>query len=325
MLLFQLDGLKLPNLALMRVAAHHKAAGDSVELRRGGGLNSVTPDLYDSPDTVYASLIFEKTRPVAERLLQTYPNAKVGGTGWNIKSNLKNEGITTEEKDYDLYPDFRSSIGFSQRGCRLKCGFCHVPEAEGSVRSVGPISSIWRGDPWPREILLLDNDFFGQEEWPDRIREMREGKFKVSFCQGINARFLTDKTAEAIASVDYRAIDMKTRRMYTAWDNAKDGDRLFKGLRALVKHGIKPDNIMVYILLGYWKWSGLKDWEYRRKQLREFGCRPYPMPFERTREAVGFQRWVIGAYDKRIPWSEWEAAKYRPENLGKEMHRRGIL
>ena len=42
---------------------------------------------------------------------------------------------------------------------------------------------------------------------------------------------------------------------------------------------------------------------------------PYPMPYHRTREAVGFQRWVIGHYDKRVSWKEWEEARYQPKNL----------
>lgn len=50
--------------------------------------------------------------------------------------------------------------------------------------------------------------------------------------------------------------------------------------------------------------------------LRAFGARPYPMPFVRTKETVGFQRWVVGAYDKRIPWDAWKAAAYEPRNLG---------
>jgi hypothetical protein len=39
-LLLQLDG-KLPNIALMRVAAHHRAQGDDVELRRAGNAAAV--------------------------------------------------------------------------------------------------------------------------------------------------------------------------------------------------------------------------------------------------------------------------------------------
>jgi hypothetical protein len=314
-LLLQLDG-KIPNIALMRVAAHHRALGDSVEFRWGRTVASASPDLFDRPDRVYASLIFERTRPVAERLLQTYPDAVVGGTGWDVASSLEAVGISTKAQDYSIYPAWRQSIGFTQRGCRLKCPFCVVPTKEGPVREEQTIAELWRGDPWPREVILLDNDFFGQASWPRRIEELRAGRFKVSFNQGINARFLTDETAAAVASVDYRDDQMKDRRIYTAWDNRKDEDRLFRGLEALVHHGVRPDDIMVYMLLGYWPWSDLKDWEHRRRRLREFGCRPYPMPYERTAEAVGFQRWVIGAYDKRIAWAEWEAAGCRPERVG---------
>ena len=39
------------------------------------------------------------------------------------------------------------------------------------------------------------------------------------------------------------------------------------------------------------------------------------MPYVRTPELVGFQRWVVGAYDKRISWEEFAGAKYQPCNL----------
>lgn len=311
-LLLQVDG-KIPNIALMRISAHHKKLGDTVEFRRGHSRH-----LYDgSPAKVYASAIFDSSRPAVEALIRDYPSVIVGGTGWDIKGTLEDHGITTLEQDYSLYPNFQQSIGFTQRGCRLGCQFCVVPRKEGGIRKEKGIYRIWRGDPYPKEILLLDNDFFGEPDWRDRIHEMQEGPFKVSFNQGINARFLTDEAAAAIASVDYRDDSMKVKRIYTAWDNLKDEDRLFAGLERLVKYGVKPDHIMVYILVGYWPGETSADREHRRRRLREFGARPYPMPFVRTPELVGFQRWIIGAYDKRISWSDFVAAGYRPENLGK--------
>src|ERR1700679_2281967 len=54
------------------------------------------------------------------------------------------------------------------------------------------------------------------------------------------------------------------------------------------------------MLIGYWPGETHADRDYRRARLREWGARPYPMPYVRTPELVGFQRWVIGAYDKRI-------------------------
>ena len=82
-------------------------------------------------------------------------------------------------------------------------------------------------------MLLLDNDFFGQPDWRSHIDDIRSGGFKVSFNQGINARFLTPEAAEAIASVDYRADSMRERRIYTAWDSKGDERRLFRGLTHL--------------------------------------------------------------------------------------------
>ncbi len=312
-LLFQLDG-KVPNIALMRIASHCRANGETVGLRWTG---SPIRELWDNPKRVYGSAIFEKTRPAVVALKSEFPGAIVGGTGVSVESSLEANGIQTLDQDYSIYPKFRQSIGFSQRGCRLRCAFCVVPKKEGAIRPEKSILEIWRGDPYPREIILLDNDFFGQPDWRMRIAEIRDGKFKVSFNQGINARMITDEAAEAIASVEYRDDSMKTRRIYTAWDNLKDEDRLFAGLNRLVKYGVKPDHIMVYILIGFWPGETEDHWLDRQSKLREFGARPYPMPFKRTRETVGFQRWVIGAYDKRFSWSDWKRAGFRPENLNK--------
>lgn len=310
-LLAQLDG-KLPNIALMRLSAHHKAIGDEVRLHVG----RITQPFLDVPDRVYASLIFEKTRPFAAELLESYPNAVMGGTGWTDRTTIEDLGISAKGQDYSIYPTFRQSLGFTQRGCRLRCGFCVVPTKEGAVREENTITDVWRGHPWPRELLLMDNDFFGQENWRKRIEEIREGQFKVSFNQGINARFLTDEAAEAIGSVDYRDDSMKVKRIYTAWDNAKDGERLFAGLERLVKYGVRPDHIMVYMLVGYWPGETHEDREARRIQLRAFGCRPYPMPYVRTPELIGYQRWVIRRIDLMVPWEEFAALDYRPERIG---------
>lgn len=314
-LLLHLDG-KLPNLALMRLAAHHRVLGDAVTLRRAPTMAAVEPELGDNFDMVYASAIFERTRPVAERLLEVRPDAIVGGTGWDVSRTLEDVGVTTKEQDYSVYPRFEPSIGFSQRGCRLKCAFCVVPRKEGAAREEQSIHDLWRGDPHPRNILLLDNDFFGVPAWRDRVEELRAGRFRVCFSQGINARMISDEAAGAIASVDYRDDSFKVRRIYTAWDSREDEGTLFRGLDRLKAAGVKPDHLMVYCLIGYWPGETHEDREYRRQRLRAWGARPYPMPFQRTPELLGFSRWVIGAYDKKIPWEEWVRARYQPKGLG---------
>jgi hypothetical protein len=201
-----------------------------------------------------------------------------------------------------------------------------VPQKEGRVKPEHTIAEIWRGDPWPRELVLLDNDFFGQAAWRDRIREIRDGNFKVSFNQGINARCITDEAAEAIASVKYRDDNFKTKMIYTAWDSRADEERLFTGLSRLTKYGVKPDHIMVYMLIGYWPGETAEDREYRRAKLRAFGARPFPMayitentPPEVALELRGFQRWVIRRADvgkNRCSWKDFKSVGFRPEKLG---------
>jgi len=148
------------------------------------------------------------------------------------------------------------------------------------------------------------------------VDELRSGKFKVSFNQGINIRFITDEAAAALATLEYRDDSFTTKRIYTAWDNRKDEARLFRGLEALKAHGIKPDHVMVYMLIGFWPGETEEDWLYRASKLREWGARPYPMPYVRTKATVGFQRWIVGAYDKRIPWADFVRADYAPRRLG---------
>ncbi len=317
-LLLQLDGARtLPNIALMRIAAHHAELGDTCELRYAPDEQSVPPHLGDHFDLVYASAIFQKTRPVVDVVLREWPGVIVGGTGVDVAGTLERHGITTVTQDYSIYPEFRFNIGFARRGCRLRCPFCVVPLKEGAVRNEQTIGEIWRGEPYPRDLILLDNDFFAPG-WEPLVEEIRNGGFRVSFNQGINARMLTPEVAEAIASIDYRDDSFTRKRLYTAWDNRKDEARLFSGLETLARHGVKPDHVMVYMLIGYWPGETHEDREYRRAKLREFGARPYPMPYVRTRELVGFQTWVIGAYDKRVPWDAWQASGYNPRKLNLE-------
>lgn len=313
--LYQLDG-KLPNVALMRIAHHCRARGDSAELRRPRSAEDIQPELGEPPDLVYGSAIFQKSRPLVDALFAAHPHAIVGGTGIDLETTLEDElEITSLAQDYTLWPEFTASIGFTQRGCRLRCPFCVVPGKEGRVREEQTIAELWRGEPWPRDILLLDNDFFGQPGWRDRMAELVSGGFRVSFSQGINARLVDAEIAESLARVNYRDDGFQRRQLYTAWDNRKDERRLFRGLELLVAAGIKPAHLMVYVLIGYWTGETHEDRDYRRAKLREFGAVPYPMPYTRTPELVGFQRWCVTAADKYVPWEDFQAAHYRPETV----------
>lgn len=136
--------------------------------------------------------------------------------GDSLPTSFKSsQGGDERELDCSLYPDFTGSIGFTQRGCPLACKFCVVPRKEGKNRSGRSIAEIWRGAGHPKNLHLLDNDFFGQprEQWQARIAEIREGKFRVCLNQGINVRLLDEDAAAALASIEYRDDQFQERRL----------------------------------------------------------------------------------------------------------------
>lgn len=306
----QLDG-RLPNLAVMKLASWHRSKGDSVIVSRGP--ESVPSDI----DLCYGSTIFSYSSPLVDRLKARFPEAIVGGTGTLSPLTVEQHiGSEWETYDYADYPDFPFSLGFTQRGCRLKCSFCVVPWKEGKPRSTATINQIWRGAPYPKKICLLDNDFFGQprEEWQTRIAEIQEGNFRVCLNQGINVRLINEESAAALASIQYRDDQFQRRCLYTAWDNIGDEKRFFTGVDMLQQAGIPPKHLMAYMLIGF---DIAETWErifHRFNRMVSLGIRPYPMVYDAKRKDLKhFQRWVVTGLYRAVPWSE-----YRPWILYQE-------
>ena len=298
----QLDG-KLPNLALMRISQWHRNQGDSIHFTRSPYRDLFEPKQYDA---VYGSAIFAFSNKRVERFIAEFPNATIGGTGTASTETVEGVLPAASGYDYSIYPDYKPSIGFTQRGCRLACKFCVVPAKEGKPSFAGSIADIWRGPGHPKKIHLLDNDFFGQNGWQERIEEIRGGGFKVCLNQGINVRLIDDTAAAALASIEYRDDQFKQRRLYTAWDNLKDEGVFMQGIDTLERHGIPPKNVMAYMLIGYDK---RETWEriwHRFNAMVERGVMPYPMVYGRSRaDLVCFQRWVLTGLYRIVPWGDY--------------------
>lgn len=300
--LTHIDG-KLPNLALMKLAHWHRAQGDECHFSR-----FVQPQLWEPKyDRVYGSAIFSWSRHKLEELQRAWPTAVIGGTALDSWGTVEEQigEASYEHYDYSIYPEFPYSIGFTQRGCRLNCGFCVVPKKEGKPRSVNSIWDIWRPNS-PRCVVLLDNDFFGQEQWEERLTEIKQGDFRVSFNQGINVRMITPETAAAIASVKYSDDQFKGRRLYTAWDNLGQENVFFRGLAMLNEAGIPSKHVMVYMLVGYAPGETMEEVLHRFNRLNEAGCLPYPMVYNnQNKELKVFQRWVLRRYYKVVSWEAY--------------------
>lgn len=310
--LTQIDGA-LPNLALMKLAHWHRAQGDEAVVTRDVERGLFEPDY----GKVYGSAIFDFSRARLERFQRAWPGAIVGGTGTGDPVAV--ESITGPEHrgiDYGGYPDFKESIGFTQRGCRLKCKFCVVPTKEGKPRAEATIAELWRGPGYPKKLHLLDNDFFGNPEWPARIAEIRDGGFKVCLSQGINVRLIHDEGAAALATIEYRDTKFQERRLYTAWDNLGDEKIFFKGVDTLERNGVPAKQLMAYMLIGY---DPLETWDriwHRFNRMVERGIKPYPMVYNRKRaDLLAFQRWVLTGLYRIVPWGDYERETKSPESV----------
>jgi len=128
-LLIDVDSI-IPNLAIMKLSAYHKAKGDTVLLQRGLTVAS----RLDKWDVVHISCVYTKHEPETRSLAKQFPDSEVhlGGSGVDLKSALPNE-IEHIMPDYSIYheifPETKfTSYGFTQRGCPRSCPWCIVHE-----------------------------------------------------------------------------------------------------------------------------------------------------------------------------------------------------
>lgn len=225
----------IPNLALMKISAYHKAHGDEV------GFN------ISDPDKIYASVIFRKNAHAVDGLRFYYPNAEIdiGGSGYDLAKKLPDE-IEEMTPDYDLYPDCESYYGFTTRGCIRNCYFCIVRKKEGKFRTLiskygntphAMLRQIMgtRPDMARRfdKITFLDNNILADKQWfLELAHHLEKNHLKVDFNQGLDIRLVDREIAEALAKM--RPInDWKF-----AFDDMGYKDDVLRGIQILKDAGI---------------------------------------------------------------------------------------
>ena len=288
--LYDVDS-KIPNLALMKISAYHKELGDTVE--------RYDPLWLDSYDKIYASTIFsysDKNNLLTDRM-------EIGGSAWDLTKNLPQE-IEKHQPDYTFY-NYPHSIGFTMRGCRFNCKFCDVPKKEGRPKPTNTIEEIWTNRD-SDFVVLLDNDFFGNPEWRDRIDEMIRLNLRVSFTQGLNIRIITDEQAKALSQVRFRNIKGDTKMVYFAWDRFNDEKLIDAGIERVTKAGIKPYQMMFYVLIGF---DTTEEQDLHRvMKLKNYGINPFAMPYDKENYyQKRFTRWVNHkAIFKSVKWENYK-------------------
>ena len=296
--LFDVDSA-IPNLALMKLSAYHRMKGDLVE--------PYIPLEKPYYDEIYASKIFK----FSDGSMLDPNTMHIGGSGWNLEDELPEE-VDAMIPDYSLY-DYPHNIGFTMRGCRLKCSFCVVPEKEGKPASVSTIDELWtqRDSDF---LMLLDNDFFGNPDWAARIEEIKAHNLSVNFSQGLNIRNLKPEQAAAIASLRFRNMSGTKKQVHFAWDDPRHEKLIHKGIQICVDAGIKTYQMAFYVLIGYH--STIEQDLHRVEMLRSYGCDPYVMPYDKSDEYQRrFARWVNHkAIFKSVPWEEYRQGIKRATN-----------
>lgn len=280
---------RIPNLALMKISAYHKAQNDTVEMYK--------PLWLDTYDKIYASKVFDFSD--GSNLIPDH--MEIGGTGWDNKTLPQH--IEDLQPDYSLY-NYPHNIGFTMRGCRFVCKFCVVPAKEGKPKSNNTIEEIWTNRA-SNFIVLLDNDFFGNPFWKDRIAEINALGLQVNFSQGLNIRIITDEQAEALASVHFRDMSGNNRTVHFAWDRINDEKWIHSGIERVIAAGIKPYQMMFYILIGYD--TTPEEDMHRIEMLRDYGCLPFVMPYNKEDQyQKRLARWANHkAIFKSVPWEQF--------------------
>jgi len=225
--LYDVDS-KMPNLALMKLAAYHKSLGDNVEF--------YCPIFKNTYDKIYASKIFTYSDKS-----NIFDDMIIGGSGWDLSVKLSDE-MEHIMPDYKLY-NMNYSLGYTTRGCFRNCEFCLVPKKEGKLKYNTDIYEFWGGH---KNIILLDNNIFGLKGHFEKIAEqILKEDLRVDFNQGLDIRLLTDNKAKILKKLK----PLKQWRF--AFDSLKYENKFRKGAEIIIKNKISKSLICVYVLAGF--------------------------------------------------------------------------
>lgn len=274
--LIDVDGSKkFPNLALMKISAHHKSRGDTVEWAYA----------MEHYDIVYQSKVFDDTY---SHDIDWIPNADViikGGTGYGLDNVLPDE-IEHQYPDYGLYPDITkdTAYGFLSRGCPRHCEFCIVGDKEG-LRSVkvADLSEFWRGQKY---IKLLDPNLLCCKDRLELLDQLADSRAYVDFTQGLDIRAMNPDVIDRINRI-------RLKEIHFAWDNPKQDLRTeFSYYAGAAKHKPHGNFGTVYVLTNFN--STIEEDLYRIYTLREMGYLPDVRVYDKPnapKKIRDLQRW----------------------------------
>jgi hypothetical protein len=281
---------KIPNLALMKISAYHKAKGDTVSWF----------DMFETCDKVYASKIFSYTPdydyyPIGVETVE-------GGSGYIGNNTVLPDEIEHICPDYSLYPEMDYSMGFITRGCIRTCNFCIVPKKEGYIRPNADIDEFTRH----KNLVCLDNNILASDFGLKQIEKIIDRKIKVDFNQGLDARIIAENPA--IAELLSRVKWLKPVRM--AMDNIGEADAVIKATELLRKYKTTPKRYFVYLLVR----ENIEDALKRANICKQYDLNPFAQPYLNpnlpykaiTKEQINFCKWVdVKIFFKNVDYPDF--------------------
>jgi hypothetical protein len=263
--LLAVDGIgkgRLPNLALMRRAAWHKAQGHSVEI--AWPLKAHTYDLI------------ERSKQFVENG-DEYPDDQTpwpcevvsGGTGYDLASTFGPDHDTIYP-DYGLYGCY-FALGRLTRGCIRSCPWCVVWRQDGRVRQVAELSDFLRDQT---HLRLMDDNLTAMADlFVATCEELARRRTRVKW-ESLDVRLMRPDMARALARV------RRWGQVHFAWDSIAEESAVRRGIAALKEGGFPLYAATFYVLIGFD--TTPEEDAYRVDTLNALGVESFVMPFDKT-------------------------------------------
>lgn len=285
-----LKNKSFPNYALMKISAWHKAQGDVVEWWN---------PLYRY-DRVYSSKVFDFT-PVNPYLPD---DAIRGGTGYRDipMDKVLLPDIDDEFPDYSIYPDCDYAIGYITRGCPNQCRWCVVPKKEGRIRPYRTWKDLVRRDT--DKLILMDNNILSCKYGIEQLKDLIGSGYRIDLNQGMDARLVDEQVADILSRL------LWIRFIRFSCDQKSQIVPVRKTVDLLMRHGVKPYRIFIYLLVT----ADIEDASERVEALKGYKAINLYAQAERN-ERLGImpnaaqlefqQRYVYGGCYRTETWLEY--------------------
>ena len=281
---------RFPNLCCMKISGYFKAHGHNVTLK-------TNYDGLERFDKVYVAKVFTDTPIQTGGMFGNpldAPNVIKGGTGFfydkaeplppEIEHHMPDYHLYDNVSDYKNYTDY--SIGYLTRGCFRHCPFC-VNRRSNKVVAHSPLNEFF--DPTRKKICLLDDNFFGYDEWKDLLQELKDTGKPFVFKQGLDIRLLDEEKAAMLFTARYDG------DFIFAFDDVRDADLIEEKIQLISRYvNLKHNRVKFYVLCAFDRsgrydnafWSqDARDLLFRIDLLKRYDCLPYVMKFEKYKQS----------------------------------------